>query len=72
MKKCKKFTEEAKISIRGNRKEAMDALKAGEKSKIFTEDDRKAGEDLIQKATDEFVKKVDEILVLKEKELMDD
>ncbi len=72
VKSVKKYGEEGKIAIRGNRKEAMDTLKKGEKDKLFTEDDRKQGEDLVQKATDEFVKKVDEILVIKEKELMDD
>lgn len=72
VKQCKKLAEEGKISVRGNRRDAMDALKKAEKDKILTEDERKSGEDLIQKATDEFIKKVDEILVIKEKELMDD
>jgi ribosome recycling factor len=72
VKMCKKYAEEGKIAIRGNRKDAMDALKKSEKDKVITEDDKKSGEEQIQKITDEFVKKVDEILVIKEKELMDE
>ncbi len=72
VKMTKKYAEDGKIAVRSIRRDQMDALKKGEKNKDFSEDDRKWGEDEVQKITDEFVKKIDEILDAKEKELMDD
>jgi ribosome recycling factor len=42
-----------------------------EKDKEITEDENKKGQDEVQKLTDEFVGKVDEIVELKEKEVME-
>ncbi len=72
VKLCKKLAEEGKIGIRNIRRENMDSLKKGEKDKEFSEDDKKWGDDEVQKFTDKFIKEIDELLVKKEKELMED
>jgi len=61
-KKAKEFGEKAKIAIRNIRREANDEIKKMFKNKEITEDDQKRGLDEIQKITDEFVAKVDEIV----------
>lgn len=71
VKVCKKYAEESKVSVRNARRDANDALKKAEKDKNITEDDKKHGEDEIQKLTDKYVKQIDEILAVKEKELLD-
>lgn len=63
-------TEQARISIRNVRREAMDGLKALEKKKEITEDDVKGQETKIQKLTDTFVGRIDENGKKKEAELM--
>jgi ribosome recycling factor len=50
----------------------MDAIKKSEKDKDISEDEKKRGEDEIQKITNDYIKKIDDILNAKEKELMDD
>ncbi len=72
VKLCKKYGEETKISIRNTRRDQMDVLKKGEKEKEFSEDDRIRGEEKVQEITDEYVKKVDELVEKKEKELLED
>ncbi len=71
VKVCKKYAEDGKIAIRNIRRESMDDLKKIEKGKEITEDDRKRGETEVQKYTDDFIKKIDDVLAKKEKELMD-
>lgn len=72
VKMCKKYAEEARVAVRNVRRDSIDALKKAEKDKQITEDDRKRGEDEVQKVTDEFIKNVDSLLEIKEKELMED
>lgn len=72
VKMCKKSAEEAKVAVRNVRRELIDELKLEEKAKILSEDDRKKGEDEVQKITDEYIKLLDQILDKKEKELLDD
>ncbi|MGB9701604.1 MAG: ribosome recycling factor [Candidatus Kapaibacteriota bacterium] len=71
VKLTKKYAEEGKIAIRNIRRDFMETLKKAEKSKELTEDERKKGEDLLQKVTDEFISKVDKIVTEKEKELIE-
>lgn len=71
VKMCKKSAEEGKVAVRNIRRDQIDSLKKLEKGKEISEDDRKRGEDEIQKITDIYVKEVDTILSKKEKELMD-
>ncbi|HEK9988856.1 TPA: ribosome recycling factor [Streptococcus equi subsp. zooepidemicus] len=69
-KEVKKVGETAKVSIRNIRRDAMDEAKKQEKAKEITEDDLKALEKDIQKATDEAVKEIDRMTADKEKELL--
>jgi len=61
-KKAKEFAEKAKIAIRNVRREANDKIKKMFKNKEITEDDERKGLDEVQKITDDFVAKVDEIV----------
>lgn len=70
VKGLKKVGEDAKVSIRKIRRDANEAVKKSEKAKEITEDDNKRLQADIQKVTDEMVKKVDEKLSSKEKEVM--
>lgn len=72
VKLCKKYGEEAKISVRNQRRDSLDGLRTLEKNKEISEDDLKRGEDEVQKITDNYVKKIDELTDKKEKELMED
>lgn len=71
VKVIKKSTEDGRIAIRNVRRDEMDALKKLEKAGDITEDDRKRGEEKIQKLTDRFVKELDEHMATKEKEIME-
>jgi ribosome recycling factor len=69
-KLIKTMGEKCKISIRNIRREGNDELKKKLKSKEISEDDEKKFEKIIQTYTDNFVKKVDEKVTIKEKEIM--
>ena len=64
---AKKYGEDTKVAIRNIRREAMDEVK---KDKDTPEDARKRLEEEIQKLTDTYTKKVDEVYASKEKEIM--
>lgn len=72
VKQCKKFAEEARLAVRNVRRDANEELKIAEKKEHFSEDDRKRGEDEIQKLTDKYVKDIDQVLVAKEEEVMEE
>ena len=65
-----KKSEEAKVNVRGVRRDAMDFFKKAQKNSEITEDDLKSIEDEIQKLTDSKVKEIDTIGAAKEKEIM--
>ena len=67
----RKMGEEAKIAIRAARREANDMLKELKKEGEVSEDDAHRGMDQIQKLTDQYVAKVDELTQAKEKEIME-
>jgi len=69
VKLSKQFAEEAKISVRNARKEAMETIKKLQKEGL-PEDEAKALEQKVQKLTDEYIQKCDKHLELKEKEIM--
>jgi len=69
VKKAKGEGENAKVAIRNARREAMEALKKLQKEGL-PEDVEKDDEAQVQKFTDKFVKKVDEVLDAKEQEIM--
>ena len=70
VKQCKKMGEDAKVSIRNNRRDANEALKKKEKDKLISEDEGKRAQDEVQKKTDLSIAEVDKILAEKEKEIM--
>jgi len=64
-----KRVEEARVSIRNIRREAMNDLKDFEKDKLVSEDEADRGRDDLQELTDRYIKKVDESGARKEKEI---
>ena len=72
VKQCKKMAEEGKLAVRNIRRDANDELKVAEKSEHYSEDERKRGEDEVQKLTDKYVKDIDVILAAKEVEVMEE
>ncbi len=66
-----KYAEEAKVSVRNIRRDAMEDIKKAEKAKEISEDDRKTYEEDIQKLTDKYIKDIDSVAEEKEKELME-
>ena len=71
VKLVKKMAEDARVAVRNVRREAIERIKEKEKKKEISEDEMKRGQDRIQKETDAFVKKIDEILKAKEQEIME-
>ena len=69
-KMIKTIGEKCKVSIRNIRREANDQLKVMLKSKEISEDDEKKFEKIVQKFTDEHIKKIDDKVDSKEKEIM--
>jgi ribosome recycling factor len=65
-----KVAEEGRVSIRNLRREANDKLKVLAKDKKVSEDDERRGHEQIQKTTDRFIAKVDELLKKKEHEIL--
>ena len=64
------YAEKAKIAIRNVRRDGMEALKEDERKKEISEDERKRGEDEVQKLTDRFVAEADAVAAQKEKEIL--
>jgi len=71
VKQLKKHGEESKVALRNIRRDAIDELKKLEKDKKISEDDLKRAEKEVQDHTDRHVAKVDEVVVHKEKEVME-
>ncbi len=63
--------ENARVSVRNIRRDANGDLKELQKDKEISEDEERKGQDNIQKVTDEYIGKVDELLKAKEAELME-
>ena len=66
----KKIGEDAKIALRNDRRIQNENIKKCEKNKEISEDDSKKFQEEVQNVTDKFVAKVDDIIDLKEKELL--
>jgi ribosome recycling factor len=71
VKTVKKKAEEAKVAVRNIRRDANEELKKLEKEKHISEDVVKKSQDEIQKITDSYITRVDEVLANKEKEIME-
>ena len=65
-----KLAEDARVAVRNIRRDANDRLKAMAKDKKVSQDEERRGHDQIQKTTDRFVAKVDELLKKKEQEIL--
>ena len=63
-----KYAEEAKVAMRNNRRIGMDNLKALKKS--ISEDEFHSMSEKIQELTDEYIKKIDNLLSAKEKDIL--
>ena len=63
--------EQGRISIRNVRRDANSDLKELVKDKAISEDDERRSNDIVQKLTDKYVAEIDEVLELKEKDLME-
>ena len=63
--------EEGKVALRNIRREGIDDLREMEKEKMISEDEMFGGRDDLQKMTDDFVKRMDEIGKAKEEEVME-
>lgn len=71
VKVVRKKAEESRIAIRNIRRDINDELKKDEKEKHLSEDDVKRLQGEIQKITDSFISKVEEVILHKEKEIME-
>lgn len=66
----KRQAEEARIAIRNVRRDANEMVKNLQKNSTITEDERDQGTEEIQKLTDTYIKKVDDLFNAKEKEIL--
>lgn len=69
-KDVSKYGEEAKVAVRSIRRDCIDKLKKLKKDSEITEDDLHNGEEKMQKITDKFIKRIDEMVEEKEQDIM--
>jgi ribosome recycling factor len=69
-KSVAKLAEDTRVAVRNVRRDANDQLKGLAKDKKISEDEERRGHDQIQKATDRFIAKIDELLKKKEQEIL--
>lgn len=65
-----KYAEATRVAVRNIRRDGMDSLKKMEKDGDISEDDQRGLSDDVQKLTDKYIKRVDEVLKNKEAEIM--
>jgi len=70
VKSLRQMAEEARVRVRGHRRDGMDESKKAQKSGEITEDDLRGLEKEIQELTDKFVKKIDDAATAKEADIM--
>ncbi|MEB3884314.1 ribosome recycling factor [Lyngbya sp. CCY1209] len=70
VKMAGKYAEEGRVSVRNIRRDAIDSVRKQEKSGDLSEDESRDLQDQIQKITDKYTAKVDELLEAKEKDIM--
>ena len=71
VREVKKLGEEGKVGLRGQRRDANEMLKEGEKDKDISEDELHRALAQVQEVTDGYVKKVDDIIAAKETEILE-
>ena len=70
VKEVKKIAEDARVAVRGVRRDGIDEAKTKQKNSEITEDELRLAETEIQKITDKNIEEIDKILANKEKEIM--
>jgi len=70
-KSIRQMAEDAKVSVRGTRRDTLEKLKKLQKAAELTEDDLKVEEKTLQELTDKFVKEIDQVAAAKDKEIME-
>ncbi|OUU39438.1 MAG: ribosome recycling factor [Cellvibrionales bacterium TMED49] len=70
-KQAKSEAEQSRISIRSIRRDVISKLKSLQKASAITEDDERKGQDAVQKVTDLYISKVEQLLVSKARDLME-
>jgi ribosome recycling factor len=70
VKTVAKMAEDARVAVRNVRREANDKLKVVAKDKKVSEDEERRAHDQVQKTTDRFIAKVDELFKKKEQEIL--
>jgi ribosome recycling factor len=71
VKSLHRLGEDTKVTIRGLRRDIIDSLKGMQKDKEISDDEFHRRQEKVQKTIDEFVKKIDVLIISKEKELME-
>lgn len=66
-----KKAEDSRVAVRNLRRDANEAFKKLEKDKVISEDETKKAQEDVQKLTDKYTKEIDQIMTLKEKEIME-
>ncbi|WP_088241448.1 ribosome recycling factor [Calothrix rhizosoleniae] len=69
VKLAAKYAEEGKVAIRNIRRDAVDSIRKQEKNSEISKDESRDQQDDIQKLTDKYIKKIDELLADKEKDI---
>jgi ribosome recycling factor len=68
---CKKHGEDTKVHVRGYRRDANEELKKLQKDAKLTEDELRKGETEIQKLTDQYIQKIDDVIKKKEHDILE-
>lgn len=71
VKHVRKVAEDYRVSVRNHRRDAIDLLKTLEKDKEIAEDDLRRGQEKVQDVTKAYIEKIDQILKVKEEEIME-
>jgi ribosome recycling factor len=66
-----KKAEDCRVAVRNLRRDANDAFKKLEKDKVISEDEAKKAQEDTQKVTDKYIKEIDQVMAVKEKEIME-
>lgn len=72
VKVVRKLAEEARIAVRNIRRDTIEKVRAMEKNKEISEDDRHRAEERIQKLTEKYIEEIDNLLARKEKEILEE
>lgn len=71
VKVVRRLAEDSRVALRNIRRDANDRLKKGEKNGDISEDESHRVMDEVQKVTNEYIEKIDELLKMKEAEIME-